>query len=122
MALLVRGGGSCRFRPPAGEVLFDDNPMAMQAVLDGVGVGVEQLAYVSDALAAGRLVAPFPIVAHKRETWFLEYRPVRREDPALLAFRDWLHAEAEQQRRVEAELVARPASRVGQKRRSKSRR
>jgi DNA-binding transcriptional LysR family regulator len=55
---------------PAGEVVFDGNPMAMQAVLDGVGVALEQLAYVSDALAAGRLVAPFQIVAHRPETFF----------------------------------------------------
>ena len=61
--------------------------MAMQAVLDGVGIAVEQLAYVGDALAAGRLVAPFPIVAHKSESWFLEYRPVRREEPSW-----WLSA------------------------------
>jgi len=104
---------------PAGEVLFDGNAMAMQAVLDGVGIAVEQLAYVSDALVASRLVAPFPIVAHKRETWFLEYRSVRREDPALLAFRDWLHGQAERQRGAEAELLSRSAP---QRRRSKSRR
>jgi LysR family transcriptional regulator, regulator of gene expression of beta-lactamase len=84
--------------------------MAMQAVLDGVGIAVEQLAYVGDALAAGRLVAPFPIVAHKSESWFLEYRPVRREEPALVAFRDWLLAEAERQRGVEAELLNRSAA------------
>jgi len=104
---------------PAGEVLFDGNAMAMQAVLDGVGIAVEQLAYVSDALVAGRLVAPFPIVAHKGETWFLEYRSVRREDLALLAFRDWLHGQAERQRGAEAELLSRSAP---QRRRSKSRR
>jgi LysR family transcriptional regulator, regulator of gene expression of beta-lactamase len=90
---------------PAGEVLFESNAMAMQAVLDGVGVAMAQLPYVSDALAAGRLVAPFAIVARKREAWFLEYRPVRREDPALLAFRDWLHGEAERQRQVGAALL-----------------
>jgi len=88
-------------------------------VLDGVGIAVEQLAYVSDALVASRLVAPFPIVAHKRETWFLEYRSVRREDPALLAFRDWLHGQAEGQRGAEGELLSRSAP---QRRRSKSRR
>jgi LysR family transcriptional regulator, regulator of gene expression of beta-lactamase len=93
---------------PLNEALFGHNAMAMQAVLDGVGVAVAQLCYVSDALAAGRLVAPFPVVAHTGESWFLEYRPVRREDPALLAFRDWLLREAERQSRVEAELVARP--------------
>ena len=107
---------------PAGEVLFDNNAMAMQAVLDGVGIAVEQLAYVSDALAKGRLVAPFPIIARKREEWFLEYRPIRRDDPALLAFRDWLHGEAERQRRVEAELLNRSLGLASQKRRPKLRR
>jgi hypothetical protein len=55
-------------------------------------------------LAAG-LVAPFPIIATKREAWYLEYRPVREQDPALLAFRKWLRGEAEQQSQVEAEMI-----------------
>ena len=92
------------------------NAMAMQAVLDGVGIAVAQVAYVSDALAAGRLVVPFPILARKQESWFLQYRPVRREDPALLAFRNWLHGEAERQRAVEAEWVNRTAKRKGSRR------
>jgi LysR family transcriptional regulator, regulator of gene expression of beta-lactamase len=104
---------------PVSEVLFESSAMAVQAVLDGVGIAVAQLAYVSDALATGRLVAPFPIVACKRETWFLEYRPMRRDDPALLAFRDWLHSEAERQRRIETEFLNRSAS---QERRSNPRR
>jgi LysR family transcriptional regulator of beta-lactamase len=95
---------------PASELSFESSAMAVQAVLDGVGIAVAQLAYVSDALATGRLVAPFPIVARKRETWFIEYRPMRRDDPALLSFRDWLHSEAERQRRVETEFLIRSAS------------
>jgi LysR family glycine cleavage system transcriptional activator/LysR family transcriptional regulator of beta-lactamase len=75
-----------------------------------VGIAVAQLAYVSDALATGRLLAPFPIVARKRETWFIEYRPMRRDDPSLLSFRDRLHSEAERQRRVETEFFFRSAS------------
>jgi LysR family transcriptional regulator, regulator of gene expression of beta-lactamase len=89
----------------ARQVLFESNAMAMQAVLDGVGVAVAQLPYVSDALAGGRLVAPFPIAARKREAWFLQYRSIRREDSALLAFRGWLHGEAELQRQVDAMLL-----------------
>ena len=91
--------------PSAGEVLFESNAMALQAVLDGTGVAVAQFPYVSDALAAGRLVSPFPIVARKRESWLLEYRPTRQEDPALIAFRDWLHGEAQYQRQAEAALL-----------------
>ncbi|WP_296749787.1 LysR substrate-binding domain-containing protein [Thiobacillus sp.] len=78
---------------PAGEVLFESNVMAMQAALDGVAIA--QIPYVSDALAAGRLVAPFPIVAHTSGDWLLEYRAIRKDDPALLAFRIWLRQEAD---------------------------
>jgi DNA-binding transcriptional LysR family regulator len=91
---------------PAGEVVFESSPMAIKAVMDGVGVAVAQLPYVSDALASGRLVAPFPIVPRKYESWYLAYRPVRQGDPALLIFRDWLHGEAEQQRRVYERLIS----------------
>src|SRR5579859_6268555 len=90
-----------------GEVLFESNAMAMQAALDGVGIALAQLPYVSDALAAGRLVAPFPIIAHKKETWFLEYRPIRQDDPALQSFRDWLHGEAAREREAEAAFLTR---------------
>jgi LysR family transcriptional regulator, regulator of gene expression of beta-lactamase len=93
---------------PAAEVFFDNNAMAMQAVLAGVGIAAAQPLYITDALATGRLVAPFPIVATKRETWYLEYRPGRADDPALVAFRGWLHGEAKRQRQMEAELVKRP--------------
>lgn len=85
---------------PAGEVSFGNSAMAMQAVLDGVGVAVAQLPYVSDALAAGRLVTPFPITGRKYESWYLVYRPIRERDSALLVFRDWLHSEARLQRQT----------------------
>lgn len=79
---------------PANEVSFESNIMAVQAALNGIGVAIAQIPYVSDALAAGRLVAPFPIIAHTAGAWCLEYRSIRKEDPALLAFRGWLHQEA----------------------------
>jgi len=84
--------------PPAGEVVFESSAMAIKAVLDGVGVAVAQLPYVSDELASGRLVSPFPIVRRRFESWYLAYRPIRENDPALMLFRDWLHGEAKLQR------------------------
>jgi LysR family glycine cleavage system transcriptional activator/LysR family transcriptional regulator of beta-lactamase len=92
---------------PGGEVFFDNNAMAIQAVLDGVGVAIAQPLYVTDALASGRLVAPLPIIATKREGWYFEYRPSRAEEPALIAFRQWLYEETRRQREVEAELMER---------------
>jgi LysR family transcriptional regulator, regulator of gene expression of beta-lactamase len=53
-----------------------------------------------------RLVSPFPIIASKRENWLLEYRPVRQEEPALIAFRNWLRGEAEKQSQAEAALLS----------------
>jgi LysR family glycine cleavage system transcriptional activator/LysR family transcriptional regulator of beta-lactamase len=88
---------------PAGEVIFESSAMAIKAVLDGVGVAVAQLPYVSDELESGRLVAPFPIVRQRFESWYLAYRPVRQSDPALILFRDWIHREA----RVQSQQYAR---------------
>jgi DNA-binding transcriptional LysR family regulator len=95
---------------PAGEVVFESSPMAIEAVLDGVGVAVAQLPYVSNALAAGRLVAPFPIVRKKYESWYLAYRPVRQDDRALALFREWLHGEAALQRQEYERLMSWGAS------------
>jgi LysR family glycine cleavage system transcriptional activator/LysR family transcriptional regulator of beta-lactamase len=89
----------------AGEIMFESNAMAMQAALDGVGVAIAQLSYVSDALVTGRLAAPFPMAAQTSEAWFLEYRPIRKEEPAMLAFRIWLHSEAERERQTQARLL-----------------
>lgn len=83
---------------PANEVSFESSVMAIQAVLDGVGVGLAQLPYVSDALAAGRLVTPFPITDQKYESWYLAFRPIREKDSALLAFRNWLQDGAQKLR------------------------
>ena len=89
---------------PGGEVSFENSPMAMQAVRDGVGVGIAQLPYVSDALAAGDVVSPFPIPKREYEKWWLAYRSGREKDEALSAFREWLHAEATMQRQVYREM------------------
>ncbi|HEY7296874.1 MAG TPA: LysR substrate-binding domain-containing protein [Xanthobacteraceae bacterium] len=97
--------------PHSGEVMFESNAMAMQAVLDGVGVAIAQLVYVSDALLARRLVAPFPLTAQTNEVWLLHYRPIRQGEPALQAFRTWLQGEAERQRRIEAKLLEQSGAR-----------
>lgn len=89
----------------AAEVSFDSNAMAMQAAHDGVGVAIAQPLYITDALASGRLVAPFPIVAMKPETWALQYRSSYDGDPALIAFREWLLSEANKQRDIESKLI-----------------
>ncbi|THD10133.1 LysR substrate-binding domain-containing protein [Metallibacterium scheffleri] len=87
----VKSSGALR------EVSFGSSAMAVQAALDGVGVLVAQLPYISDALASGLLVAPFGVPRQRYENWYLAFRAVRTEDAALGAFRQWLHSEAQRQ-------------------------
>lgn len=86
------------------EVSFGSSSMAVQAALDGVGVAVAQIHYVSDALAARRLVAPFGIAAPRYESWYLAFRPIRSQEPALAWFRDWLRGESARQMQLCAKL------------------
>lgn len=83
---------------PKNEVRFESSSMAMQAVLDGVGVAVAQLPYVSDALESGRLTMPFGSTHKKFESWYLAHRAAHAQNPALKIFRDWLIEEANTQR------------------------
>ena len=83
-----------------GEISFENSPMAIQAVLDGVGVAIAQLPYVSDALVAGDLVSPFPLAKREYEKWWLAYQPRREKDEALAAFCEWLHIAATRQRQA----------------------
>ena len=71
--------------------------MAVKAALDGVGVAIAQIHYVSDALVSKRLVAPFGIPRQRYESWYLAFRPTRSQEPALAWFRahmgeryDWM--------------------------------
>jgi LysR family glycine cleavage system transcriptional activator len=63
---------------------------AIQAALDGVGVAMGIRPYVDDDLAAGRLVAPFPLSIPKGSQWYLVHRPNRLDEPSFKVFRDWI--------------------------------
>lgn len=67
---------------------------AIQAALDGVGVAMGIRPYVDDDLAAGRLVAPFPLSIPKGSQWYLVHRLNRLEEPSFKVFRDWITSRA----------------------------
>jgi LysR family glycine cleavage system transcriptional activator len=75
--------------------VFEYYGQALQAAIDGLGVAMGIRPYVDDDLAAGRLVAPFPLAVPKGKGWYLVYRPARLAEPGFLAFRDWLLGEAQ---------------------------
>lgn len=70
--------------------VFDVYGQTLQAAADGLGVAMGIRPYVDDDLAAGRLVAPFPLAVPKGRGWWLVHREARAAEPALRAFRDWL--------------------------------
>jgi len=73
---------------------FLDSSMAMQAAADGQGVILGHTALAHDDLAAGVLVAPFPLrVPYDCAHWFV-CRPGDRRRAALRAFHRWLRDEA----------------------------
>ncbi len=63
---------------------------ALQAAIDGLGIAMGIRPYIDDDLAAGRLVAPFPLSVPKGMRWYLVYRPFRTEQRDFAAFRRWI--------------------------------
>ena len=87
--LWLRAAG-LKLRPERRSPRFDTYALALQAAVDGVGVGIGLRPYVADDIAAGRLVAPFALTVPKGKAWYLICPPARRDDPTFLAFRAWL--------------------------------
>lgn len=67
-------------------------------------MAVVPLPHVSDALDARRLVTPLGIPSRRYESWYLAFRPVRSQEPALAWFRDWLRNASIRQMQLCAEL------------------
>ena len=70
--------------------VFEFYGQAQQAAADGLGVAMGIRPYIDDDLAAGRLVAPFPLTLPKGSGWWLVHREARAQEPAFRKFRDWL--------------------------------
>jgi LysR family glycine cleavage system transcriptional activator len=70
--------------------IFEFYGQAQQAAADGLGVAMGIRPYIDDDLAAGRLVAPFPLTLPKGSGWWLVHRDARAQEVAFRKFRDWL--------------------------------
>ena len=73
---------------------FDSLNLSIQAAIGGVGVGIAIRALVEEELASGQLVAPFPLRRRSSRPFFLTYPVSRGADARLLAFAQWIAAEA----------------------------
>ncbi len=84
---------------------FNDHSNAVQAAIDGQGVALGRTALVGDDLLAGRLVRPFvPVVPADIAYWIVCPKGTAGR-PKIVAFRDWLLAEAEA---LQQRLLGRP--------------
>lgn len=86
--------------------IIDDTNVRIQAAIDGQGLTLGPLSLVSDDLATGRLVAPFPASLNEL-AYYIVYPPGALEQPRVRAFRDWLLSEARADRRSRTHAPAR---------------
>ncbi|SFJ81879.1 transcriptional regulator GcvA [Bradyrhizobium sp. Gha] len=75
---------------------FDHFFLTIQAAIDGLGVAMGPTALISDEVAAGRLITPFPDVSLPARSYFA-YLPAESESGSQTAvFCDWLEEEGRQ--------------------------
>jgi LysR family glycine cleavage system transcriptional activator len=72
---------------------FTDPILCLEAVIAGQGVMLAWQLLVADALADGRLVAPFGISARSGLGYYLVSAQGRRPSPKVLAFKRWIGEE-----------------------------
>ena len=90
-----------------GGLRFDDGHLALQAAAAGQGVALGRLAYAAGALSEGALRAPFPQVIELDLHYYLLVPDSRIGEPPIVAFREWLLAEAARfQRSLRQHLAA----------------
>jgi LysR family glycine cleavage system transcriptional activator len=77
-------------------LVFGSSTDAIQAALDGNAVALADFAMVANDLSEGRLIRPFELgIKVAREfAYFLVYPTQSAADPRIVAFKDWLLAEA----------------------------
>ena len=75
---------------------FSQTMTAVQAAIDGQGVVIAPASTVNDDLAAGRLIKPFVNIADIPTdfAWYVVSPKSSADNPKVVAFRDWVFAEA----------------------------
>jgi LysR family transcriptional regulator, glycine cleavage system transcriptional activator len=74
--------------------VFDHFFVTLQAVVDGLGVGIGPLPVLQADIAAGRLLTPFPTITVPRTSYIALIPFDANKTSALTKFIDWLLAEA----------------------------
>jgi LysR family glycine cleavage system transcriptional activator len=85
----------CAGLRPAATLTLDHFYLSIQAAVDGLGVAMGPTALVSDELAAGRLVTPFPELSLPARAYFAYLPHHGLINPASIVFCEWLAKLAE---------------------------
>ena len=89
----------CDGPPPPGPRLGDDGAI-LQAAVEGQGIALGRSLLVADDIAAGRLVAPFPVSLDASHAyWFVRPRDMAATG-AIRIVQSWLEAQFAQHRRA----------------------
>jgi DNA-binding transcriptional LysR family regulator len=78
---------------PAHGMVFETTAFAVEAALTGAGVAIAAREVVADALAQGRLAAPFDTAYVRPGAYWLVCTEAGADEPKIAALRDWLLAE-----------------------------
>jgi LysR family glycine cleavage system transcriptional activator len=73
-------------------LVFDMPILAIQAAIDGIGVALGHTPLVEADLAAGRLVAPFPMSLPSAAGFYVVVPEATADRPEIARLRDWLLA------------------------------
>jgi LysR family transcriptional regulator, glycine cleavage system transcriptional activator len=74
--------------------VFNHASMLIDAVIEGQGVALARTTLAATDLINGRLVRPFPVTLPLSNTFWIICPKATRNLPKLIAFREWLLAEA----------------------------
>ena len=74
---------------------FTDPNLCLEAAIGGQGVMLASQLLAADALADGRLVAPFGISADSGLGYYVATAASKRPNRKVTAFKNWLEVEAE---------------------------
>jgi LysR family glycine cleavage system transcriptional activator len=81
---------------------FSDASLALEAAIEGLGVALAIKPLLCGEIEAGRLVVPFDFAERANWSYFLVTPDAVAGNPAVVAFRDWILAQALQARSVRA--------------------
>lgn len=75
---------------PERSVYLEDQAVAHECVLAGMGVGLAQRHFIEHDVRAGRLVVLFDLPLRNPEGYYLLVAPDRMHSPSIATFRTWL--------------------------------